>query len=190
MHTSPPSVEANRNVLIMWAGAAIVVCLAATFLYRESLADALKVFDLTLLDAQMILVFCGLFPGLLWLLSHGIIRPHLAVIEARESATEGATDAAAVQLEEAARIDNEFELRMAEVRAAVLKEKQAEIARAKEHAREVLAAAERDAQRIGTAAKEAAEKELDSLRTDLLVKVPHLAGLLVERIRSAGGAIQ
>lgn len=127
----------------------------------------LKTFDLTMLDAQMIVVWGVLFTVLWQLLSNLVFKRFIALVELRDAATTGAKEDAQRKLEEASAITVKVEDKLAEVRVAAMKQKLSELSIARTQAQQIADDAERKAHQTIEAARGELKGRLAALRQEL-----------------------
>ena len=144
----------------------------------------LKNFDLTVLDAQMILVWGVLFVIFWQLMARTVFRPFITVVEARDAATTGASEGAQKIVQEAEALKLKAEDTIAEVRVNAMKEKLSELAKARAQAQQIVEEAEHKAQaQIAKSRLELSDK-LSKLRGELESEANEMAKAIVSKVKS------
>ncbi len=148
--------------------------------------DVLKQFDLSSLDALMIVVGAFLFVTLWQLAARYLFGPYLKLVEAREAATSGAVDTIRNKKNqiESARVS--YERVVTEGRVAAMKEKLAAVSAAKKEAAQITEKAEKEAHEALKQGRTALQGELDALRQESLKHVDSLAQGIVSKITGRG----
>jgi F0F1-type ATP synthase membrane subunit b/b' len=144
----------------------------------------LKTFDLTLLDAQMIVVWGILFTVLWQLLSNLVFKRFLTLVELRDAATTGAKEDAQKKIEQASAITVQVEDKLAEVRVAAMKQKLTELSSARTQAQQITDEAERKAQQIIEAARGDLKSRLTTLRQELEKDTEEMACSVVASVKA------
>ncbi|MCB0310956.1 MAG: ATP synthase F0 subunit B [Bdellovibrionales bacterium] len=144
----------------------------------------LKTFDLTTLDALMILSSCVLFFILWSFLDRFVFSPYLKLIEARESVTTGAKQEAAEMAKRAGNLDRQYEELMTAERVRLMEVKLAALSQAKLEGAQILKSAESEAQRLTLEARESLEKLYTSIKADVPKQAEDLADEISQKILS------
>ena len=156
--------------------------LAATNIYREQLQPILKFVSLEFSELQSFLVFFLLF--FLFIRSFGtvLIAPYVALAEAREEKTVGATEEAQRLTGEAEEINRKIKEAIAEVRVQMLKDRALAVQQATNKSQEILMLAETEAANVLAAGSEQILAEIDQIKSGFSEKSKNLAELLLSRI--------
>lgn len=144
--------------------------------------DILRTFDLTPLDAQMILICAVLFVGLVSLLRRNLFSPYLVLLEARENATSGAYKQVEQIKAQSENLNNEYDTQMVDERVAAMKVKLSKIAASKREAQNIIEKAQNNAEQIIKESRASLRQELDVLRKESLQEVQELSNLTVQQI--------
>ena len=149
----------------------------------------LKTFDLVPFDVPMIVIGGLAFVIFYVLMKGSVFEPFLALVEAREAATEGATASASADLKAAAALEHEFEEKILEAREAALNEKSKKLEAARKDASAILAEAESKAQNILKDEREKLQTNIESLRAETMGRAQDLVNVIVSKLESpsAGG---
>lgn len=126
---------------------------------------------------QMGVFFCAFF-----ILKFLVFKPVLEVFDARERATEGATQDAHRMETEAAEKRAHFEGELRKVSAAAGEERDKQRGEAQKLARELTEQARQQAQQIQKAAKEKLDQEAAVARARSLAEVPMLAKQIADKL--------
>lgn len=145
---------------------------------------ALKLFDLTPHDLMMIPVGTIFFVVLWVLLSKFVFKPHLALVEARESATTGAVEASRDKLARAAELRATYIDQLGTERIAAMKQKLEVVAAAKRAANEIVEHAETAAQAALKEGRLSIAKDTEALRDASLRDSAALADMVVSKVTS------
>ena len=151
----------------------------------------LKTFDLAPLDVPMIVIGGLAFVVFYLLMRRSVFGPFLALVEAREAATEGATASASADLKKAAGLELEFEEKILEARVAALNEKSKKLETARKEASAILSAAEAKAQSILKDEREKLQTNIEALRAETMGRAEDLVTVIVSKLESpsAGGGV-
>jgi F0F1-type ATP synthase membrane subunit b/b' len=148
----------------------------------------LKMFSLTVQDAQMI-PFGALFFIVLWLsLSRFVFKPYLALIEARERATSGAVDSIREKLARAAELRQGVEQKIGTERFAAVKQKLETISVAKQSATRVVEEAEIAAQTTLKEGRAQIARDVETVRTRTIGEADGLAEMIVQKLTGGSAA--
>ena len=148
----------------------------------QSIEKVLSVFDLTLLDGQMILVCAVLFVFFIAMAKRTLYGPFIALYEAREAATEGAETEAQAIHKKVATLTQDYERQLVDARVAAMAQKLEAIAKAKEHATKLTDEAEQAAQAGLTVARHSLESLRAKLRSDGASDADAMAQEIVQKI--------
>jgi len=129
------------------------------------------------LFVQMGVFFCAFF-----ILKFLVFKPVMDVFDAREKATEGATQDAQRMEAEAAEKRAHFEGELRKVSAAAGEERDKQRAEAQKLARELTEQARQQAQQIQKAAKERLDTDAAVARARSLAEVPSIARQIAEKL--------
>lgn len=144
--------------------------------------EILKIFDLSVRDAQMIVVGTIAF-FLFWRLMHTlVIQPFIKLYEERESLTSGAAASSKEIVEEAARINSEVDTALNQSRAQALSRKVLAITEANKKAAGLVTDAEKDGMSALQLAREQRKASADEVRKKLLEGAEGLASELADSI--------
>lgn len=144
--------------------------------------EFLKFFDLTPLDAQMILVSIPLFVLFLRACDSALIKPFLDRINERDQLTVGAGSSAEATIQEAAALEQEYNRKINEARGAAVKARNLRVAAAKEEAAKIVQHAEAEvAQRVALE-RQKVRQQLQEQRTKLMGEVDSLAQGVVQKL--------
>lgn len=145
----------------------------------------LKNFDLTVLDAQMIVVWGVLFIVFWQIMARVVFQPLITVVEARDAATTGAEEGAHKLTQEAEALKVKAEDKLAEVRVSAMKEKLAELAKARTQAQQLVDEAEKTAQSQIARSRQELSDRLTKLRIELEQEANEMARSIVSKVKSA-----
>lgn len=146
----------------------------------------LKTFDLTLIDGQMILVGAAVFL-LFWKLFDTVVFRHfVALTEAREALTSGALTTAHDTIAQAKSLTDTYNQKIFEARAESMKEKLAEVARAKTEGASLISQAEDHAQEEIRKQRWEAQQDMESLRANVMKDADEIARVVVEKVKKPG----
>lgn len=149
--------------------------------------ETLKIFDLSVRDAQMIVVGTVFF-FLFWRLMHSlVILPFIKLYEQREALTTGVTSSTKEILEEAIKINREVDQALNQTRAEALSKKVAAINEAKKKAGALVADAEKDGAIALQAARDQRKASAEEVRKKLFEGAEGLASELAENILTNRG---
>jgi F-type H+-transporting ATPase subunit b len=150
--------------------------LALTVLLSGGESSSVIDLDATLF-VQMGVFFCAFF-----ILKFLVFKPVMEVFDARERATEGATQDAHRMEAEAAEKRTHFEGELRKVSAAAGEERDKQRGEAQKLARELTEQARQQAQQIQKAAKERLDTDAAVTRARTLAEVPTLARQIAEKL--------
>lgn len=142
----------------------------------------LQKFDLVPLDVTMILVGAVFFALLTKVLGRFMFAPYLALTEAREKATVGATADASSKTEQAKALGIECDERIRRERIEALQGKFLRVSKAREQASKIVSEAENEVRVVLERARAEAEREIAALRTRLDADVPSLSDQVVQKV--------
>lgn len=144
--------------------------------------------NLTNLDAEMIPVGVVLFTIFVFSLGRFVVAPFVALVEAREEATEGAERSAQSNIDEAEIIERNYESQIIEERIASEKAKAQQIAKAKTEAARIIERAESQAREQARRSKEELEEYVSGLRKAAMQEAANLSRLMVEKAKSTAAS--
>ena len=178
---------------VLIVGLTIGVIVGLPYVIFSDFDSFLKVasdtFKLTTEDVYMIPVGAVLF-FLFWrAMDRYLFAPHLALIEAREEATQGAESSASELIEEAEKLTGEFDTSLTEARVEGVQEKLEKISTAKTAAQNTLNSSTHKAQEQLSNASEKAASDLVKVREGLSGEVDQMAELLVEKLQKGGANV-
>lgn len=145
--------------------------------------EALKVFDLTMIDAYMIGVVSILFVFFWRAMERVLFKPYLKLIEAREKATVGAEEEATAAYTQAEVGEREYDAKILEARRSAMEKKLAVLAKAKIEADKIAHDATAESEKILAAARGEIRAEADTARTQLNDQAQSLANDLVAKLK-------
>lgn len=158
------------------------------FYFTPALESVFKTFQLTAQDAHMIYWGAVGFTSIWVMLDLVFFGPYLKLLEARDAATEGASEAA-TQLElEAGRLSDQYEAQIMTARRAALDTKSKEIGRAKAEANRLVEEAQTQARAALTKARIDRADELKRLLNDSSKNVEELSKLVAVQLRASSAS--
>lgn len=146
------------------------------------LDDLLKTFDLTRQDGVMILVWIGVFLAICKLLEQYFFAPYLALIEAREKATEGAKDEAHKVAAQAQELSKQYEAKLFEHKVKVMSRRNELLGAARTEANQIVDQAEKQAQSEVLAARKELAQKIAAISAGAPKQAAELADFLVKRV--------
>ncbi len=146
-------------------------------------AEILALFDLSVLDFQMILVCAVIFYIYTVIASKTLFGPLLKLYEAREQATVGAESSASESLLEAENLEKEYEAQITEARIQAMQEKLEILSIASKDANETLGKAEDAARDEIVSARAKLEESREKLRSELFQDADAMAQELAKELQ-------
>ncbi len=150
------------------------------------MAELLKTFDLTPLDAQMILVWAVAFVILWQILARVLFGPYLKLVETRDAQTTGAEDNAKSLTAKADELMLKYEDRITQARIAGMKEKNETLSKARTEAQAITEQADAKAQEKIQKSREELNARLATLKSELERDCESMAASITEKLRSSG----
>lgn len=144
--------------------------------------EFLTFFDLTPLDAQMILVSVPLFVLFLRACDSALIKPFLDRINERDQLTTGAGSSAEATIQEAAALEQEYARKVADARSAAVKARLGKVGAAKDEAARIVQHAESEVAQRVTTERQKVRQQIESQRSQLLADVDSLAQGIVQKL--------
>ena len=151
-------------------------------MHREMIEEVLKTFELNPQDASMILIWGVTFIFVWKLLDKYFFSPYLALLAAREAATEGARNEAQDVAAQAEKLNSQYETRIFEHRVKVMARRNDMLATARKEAAQIAENAEKQAQSEVSAARVELAKQVEALRAEAPRQAAELAEVLVRKV--------
>ncbi len=150
----------------------------------------LKIFDMTPIDLNMILVVGVLFIVLWQALDKVLFTPYLNLIDAREQATVGVEEEAQKAYVKAEVGSRDYDAKVAEARKNAILKKTLVLEDAKKRADSILATAKEQAAKITADSKAMVWAEAESSRKEALSQADTLASEMVAKLKVAPMPLQ
>lgn len=150
----------------------------------------LQLFSLTPLDGKMILVCALLFFLLYKALDRCLFSPLIDLVEARETATSYATDAASDLKEHASELARAYDAAILDARVAATKAKFDQVAQARETATKLVQQAEAEAQATLARARDEQQRSRDRLRTEIFGALNDMVEQVITKVSSSGASLR
>lgn len=144
--------------------------------------EILKTFELTQTDAVMIVVWALIFLVITKLLNKFFFAPYLALLEAREAATKGASDSAREITAEAERLNKEYEQSIFEERVKVMNVRNESLSAARAQSTQIIEKAEKEAQASTSTFRHELNQKIALLSQRSPQEAANLAEELVRRV--------
>ena len=146
--------------------------------------EILKTFDLVPRDVPMIIFGALLFTALWKILEKSFFRPFQSIVEARESATGGASTDASDLRQRAENLRREYQAELSRNRAEAVEAKLELLDGARKEAAETLAKAQSAADRITDSARAEVEKRESELQEKLQNELEEVVELVVKKVQA------
>ncbi len=151
-------------------------------MHQKELVPFFKVFDLTILDVQGILIFSLVFFLLVRLVSNTLVAPFLCLTEKREALTIDKIAQATKNLQMVEDLENVFTKRANEIRREAVGEKGIILSKARQDAEKVIFEAENEISSEISKSKDNIDVKVRNLLSELSEKKDDLASSLKDKI--------
>jgi F-type H+-transporting ATPase subunit b len=146
------------------------------------MTELLKFFDLTPLDAAMIMVCIPLFLLFLRALDKSLIRPFMARLEDRDTLTVGAGSSADATIRDAISFEEQYAKKIAQARSTAVQAKLTVINSARIEAEKFIASAEEQVAKLVSDQRKENSDEIEKQRKILLGQVDELAQSVAQKL--------
>lgn len=146
--------------------------------------EILAFFTLTVRDAQVIAVATVLFFLFVAAMGKYLFRPLIALMDAREAATSGATASADDLIREARELDRSVEERITQVRVDAMKKKLERVAAARARADDIVRRAMDEGAKLVARERERALAEAHRMSSELQHTIPALSQAVAQSVTS------